>query len=286
MKIPPKYNLHFPSHDTIVGYLHVSTARLQPSIYTKCQKLTMNPSRLWSVTSCKSTIFSRLVVYISRLSHRPSTVITFLQDRQQSHLIITTIMNHLTILALALAGANAAGLSKRQYSESDDYLQQVCAPADEAGNRDWSAPCNAVLSIQYECGYGTAGGELIRNPPRDIDDQYGDDDEGPPEQPYDAQRICVCQSQFRDQVTGCMKCFKDHGGVEGNDWFSPSLIDPAMNDYCNASAPATESFADFLFTHVMPDGETDTESESSTFSDPIGNKTDVSLYFTPSVTGT
>jgi hypothetical protein len=204
-------------------------------------------------------------------------------------------MNRLTILALALASANAAGIIKRQdsdadlSSELDDYLEGVCEPADKSGARDWSAPCNAVISIQYECMYGTAGGEYIRSPPQESDTQEGDDDEKLSEQPDEAQRVCFCQSQFIDQMAGCMKCHKDHGGVEGSDWFSGNLIDAATKDYCDASKPATESFASFFLDRISPDNVTTTESpaaQSSTFSDSIGNKTDVSLYFTPSVTGT
>jgi hypothetical protein len=211
------------------------------------------------------------------------------------NLIIAAIMNRLAILALALATANAAGLNKRQDSDADldneldDYLSEVCEPADQNGVRDWSAPCNAVLSIQYECMYGTAGGDYIRAPPQASDTQDEDDGDGLSELPDDTQRVCFCQSQFRDQIAGCMKCHKDHGGAEGSDWFSQNLIDMATKEYCDASKPANESFSDFFLDHISPDNGTVTESSSaqtSTFSDPIGNKTDVSLYFTASVTGT
>lgn len=204
-------------------------------------------------------------------------------------------MNRLTIFALALASANAAELTKRQgsdaniSSELDDYLSDVCEPADRSGNRDWSAPCNAVISIQYECMYGAAGAKFIHSPAQGNDAQHGDDDDKLPEQPDEAQRICFCQSQFRDQIVGCMKCHKAHGGVEGSDWFSESLIDPAVQEYCNASTPADQSFGNFFLEHVPLNNGTTTESavaQTSTFSDPIFNKTDVSLYFTPSVTGT
>jgi len=194
-------------------------------------------------------------------------------------------MSRLTFLALALAGVSAAGLSKRQYlTEGEAYLSDICRPAKDTGDQDWSAPCNALISIQYTCIYGTAGGELLRNSSR------SDDYEEPTEQPIEAQRVCICESQFRDQMAGCMDCMKSHGGVEGRDWFSSSLIDPAVEKYCDASAPATEGFADYLFNEVEGTDETTesaaTDSASTTFSDPIGNKTDVSLYFTPSVTGT
>ena len=199
-------------------------------------------------------------------------------------------MNRLMILALALASADATGLFKRQDSDADlssvidDYLSEVCEPVDQSGARDWSAPCNAVESIQYECMYGAAGAKYIHAPPQDEDE---DNDDNLPEQPAEAQRICFCQSQFRDQILGCMKCRKAHGGVEGSDWFNENLIHPAVKEYCNASQPADESFGDFFMDHVSLDAETTSAAaQKSTFSDPIGNKTDVSLYFTPSVTGT
>jgi len=191
-------------------------------------------------------------------------------------------MNRLTILALAFASANAAGLNKRQsLSDSDEYLSSVCRPTNDSGDPDWSAPCNALVSVQYTCMYGISGDTLVHP---------GDDYEEPSELPIEAQRVCFCESEFRDQMAGCMDCMKAHGGVEGTDWFSSSLIDPAVAEYCNASAPATEGFANYIFEKVeggYEDSTTDSAtSESTTISDPIGNKTDVSLYFTPSVTGT
>jgi len=198
-------------------------------------------------------------------------------------------MNRLTVLTLAFAGAHAGGLIKRQYDDYEDYIDGVCRPGDDGtDNFDWSAPCNAVMSIQYECIYGAEYGDFLRNPPPSDDPRWEDDAEAPTEQPYEAQRVCICQSQFVDQTTGCMKCNQAHGGVEGEDWFDMSLVDTAMKKYCDASTPATEGFANYFFNLVEGGDETTSSSaaESSTFSDPIGNKTDVSLYFTPSVTGT
>jgi hypothetical protein len=89
-------------------------------------------------------------------------------------------------------------------------------------------------------------------------------------------------------LDGCMKCMKAHGGVEGEDWFSASLIDPAMDTYCNASNEATVAFNDFIFELVEGGEDSATESseaDPTTYTDSVGNATDVSLYFTASVTG-
>jgi hypothetical protein len=193
-------------------------------------------------------------------------------------------INRLSLLALAFASTNAALLSKRQYSEAEEHLNNVCQPIDESGARDFSAPCNAMYSIEYECSFGPAGGAMIRGPP------HGDDDDEvePSMQPNETQRVCICQSQIRDMMDGCMKCNKAHGGLEGEDWFASSLIDSAMDTYCNTSAPATVAFNDFIFERVEGGEASATEAseaEYTTYSDSVGNATDVSLYFTPSVTG-
>lgn len=201
------------------------------------------------------------------------------------------LTNRLSLLALAFAGTNAAILNKRQSaSDRDDYLQSVCYPADATGEPDWNAPCNALRSIQYECMYGPRGGELIRASPQDSNPQYDDDAEeveAPGLQPNETQRVCYCQSQFRDMMAGCMKCNEAHGGVEGADWFSASTLDPVVEKYCDADTAATEGFDTFFYNaveNVAPTTEA-VDSETATVSDPIGNATDVSLYFTASVTG-
>jgi hypothetical protein len=193
-------------------------------------------------------------------------------------------INRLSLLALAFAGTNAALLSKRQYSAAEEHLNNVCQPIDESGARDFSAPCNAVYSIQYECSFGPAGGAMIRGPPQGDDD----DDVEPDMQPNETQRVCFCQSEIRDMLDGCMKCMKAHGGVEGEDWWNSSLIDPAMDTYCDASTPATIDFNNFIFDRVQGGEASATEASEAdytTYSDSVGNATDVSLYFTPSVTG-
>lgn len=197
-------------------------------------------------------------------------------------------MTRLPLLALAFAGANASLFTKRQTSafsdDSSDLLDEACRPSTDRGY-DFNAPCNAVMSIQYECMYGTLGGEAIRTPADEFEAQHGDDEEAPGMQPAEAQRICFCQSQFEDMITGCMKCLEAHGGEKGEDWFDMSFIHPVVEKYCDANTPATEGFDMFFYNAVESNMSTDASSTSA-FSDPIGTATDVSLYsFTPSVTG-
>lgn len=197
-------------------------------------------------------------------------------------------MTRLPLLALAFAGANASLFIKRQTSafsdDSSDILDEACRPSTDRGY-DFNAPCNAVMSIQYECMYGPIGGQMIRAAPNDTEAQYGDDEDGPSVQPFEAQRICFCQSQFEDMITGCMQCLEAHGGEKGEDWFDMSGIHPVVEKYCDANTPATEGFDTFFYNAVESNMSGDASSTSA-FSDPIGTATDVSLYsFTPSVTG-
>lgn len=196
-------------------------------------------------------------------------------------------MTRLSLLALAFATANASFLSRRQDDEStleEDNARDVCTPTAENGAADFNAPCNALASIQYECMYGPIGGELIRTPPQDIDPSIDLDTNV---QSNETQRICICQSQFNDMAIGCMKCFHAHGGLEGQDWYSDSAINSAMKSYCAVDTPMTEGFDDFFYTAVEG-GSSATESstgEPTASPSDIGNATDVSLYFTPAVTG-
>jgi hypothetical protein len=62
-----------------------------------------------------------------------------------------------------------------------------------------------------------------------------------------------------------------------------------MDTYCNASNEATVAFNDFIFERVEGGGEESateaSEANPTTYTDSVGNATDVSLYFTASVTG-
>jgi hypothetical protein len=191
-------------------------------------------------------------------------------------------MNRLSLFTLAFASANAAFLSKRQFSQLDEHLDSVCRPVKDSG-LDMDAPCNAVVSIEYECTIGPGGGEELRSFTPDND---SDVEEEQNTQPKETQRVCICQSQFRDMVDGCMKCNKAHGGIEGNDWYNASIINEAMDRYCNVDTPATEDFATFFFKAVETNSTESSLDEPHEFSDPLANATSISQYFTASVTGT
>jgi hypothetical protein len=207
-------------------------------------------------------------------------------------------MNRLSVIALAFAGANASLLQKRQGYTSDspsdfaDYLSNVCMANDESGKSDMNLPCNQIISIQYQCIGGSKLGDSWRDSSSNEDIE--DDDESEEEEamlPYEAQRVCICQSQHNNLVKGCADCSKAHGGVSPQDSITDDQIKEVMDKYCDADTPATDSYANVIYQALVfmkPnwDDISSPNSTSTTYSDPIGSSTDVSLYFTPSVTGT
>ena len=205
-------------------------------------------------------------------------------------------MNRLSVFALAFAGANASFLNKRQGFSSDspsdfaEYTSNVCMALDESGKSDMSLPCNQLVSIQYQCMGGSKLGDSWRN--ASSNDEEAEDDDDPEETlPNEAQRVCICQSQHNDLMRGCADCERAHGGLGPEDWISDDQMKEIMDKYCDANTPATQPYAIAIAQEAAfmgPDWDSilSTNATSTTYSDPIGSSTDVSLYFTPSVTGT
>lgn len=180
-----------------------------------------------------------------------------------------------------------------------NIVQAVCFPnsTTDATKADPNAPCNAYVFMQSECIYGTDNGlkaaqdalnSVWRSPLRKRD-------AGPPQLSNDTQRQCVCQSQIFDAFKGCQACINKHssgaalpadvlpGGIlPGND-----QMDALSKSYCAVTATPTAGFGEELYGLVsdVPGEQTTSVSTTLTVSDPLGNKTDVSLYYTPTVTG-
>lgn len=216
-------------------------------------------------------------------------------------------MQHLFLLTLAASTAHAL-LPKRQYQAQgsifdylgsvDDqntlYLDNICIPHDpNTGLPDANAPCMASSAIFYQCVYGvdvfnmTDGSSerrrQVSDPPSDgpSDDDDGDDDDLL-EQTSSAQRTCICESQFFDQTAGCMDCYKAHGGVENVDYIPLASFTALSSSYCAAGTTPTANFEHY-YNAVMTEPSTSTSASATPIADPVGNKTAVSLYFTPSV---
>lgn len=215
-------------------------------------------------------------------------------------------MKYTTTTTTALLAAAAVALTHAQNLESpspySSPVEKACNPNNSTGKPDFNAPCNAVKAIEYQCIYGPDylqkalsytenGGSYNRMMmKRQSNNENSDDDGGLKMQSNSTQRTCICESQFFDLINGCSSCYTAHGDAGG---FDESIIDEKAiaslsSAYCAVSATPV-GLADYLFEWASNYSSSYPASasvtSSSSMSDPIGNKTAVSLYFTPSVTG-
>lgn len=200
-------------------------------------------------------------------------------------------MHHLPLVALFAAVATASSLRGDNSTNncandpnSPDckatYLQDVCAPGTYSADINLQAPCNMQRDILYECMYGqkaNVGKHGLEIP------------SGKPKSPS-IQRDCICQGFYFDVTQGCEDCYQAHGAGQ-HDVLPSSVLSALSSSYCAATATPTAGIADYQLKFLnKPQYKTLLSSSSgtatSTFSDPIGNKTDVSLYWTAPVSGT
>ncbi|CAK4030016.1 Hypothetical predicted protein [Lecanosticta acicola] len=181
--------------------------------------------------------------------------------------------------------------------QTAQYIQQVCLPNNATGYPDLNAPCNAIQAIFAECTFGPSSladflsEEASANSGNSdgSDDYAGDVDDGKyPMQSNATQRTCICESQWFALTNACLACYQKHG-LPAEDDLSPKQVSSISSAYCAASATPTLGFAYFIYQYApgvtgtsLPASSTATPSS---FSDPLGNRTEVSLYYTPSVTG-
>ncbi|KXS95402.1 hypothetical protein AC578_6774 [Pseudocercospora eumusae] len=166
-----------------------------------------------------------------------------------------------------------------------DYLMSVCQPKNSSNGDalpDLNAPCNAIAAIQGQCIYGP---DYV---------SAGSDEEMPTtqqqQQSNDTQRVCLCESQFWDLARGCFSCYKKHGGeMDGAGSIGEDTLSSISSKYCAATVTPTAGLADYLFvlaSSLEPStSQTGSVQTSVSYLDSIGNKTEVSYYYTPSVTG-
>ena len=162
----------------------------------------------------------------------------------------------------------------------DDYKDYYNAsyPMNATGHRDFNAPCNQLDIIRSQC----ANGPRVMYFFSDDTDEWQDQSPG-------TERTCICQSQITDAILGCAACSKAHkfspwtgDGTDAweIDWHTTTA------QYCDVNFTPTESFMTFFadaYAAVNPDALAEI---TSVVKDPLGTSTDVSLYYTMSVTRT
>ena len=108
-------------------------------------------------------------------------------------------------------------------------------------------------------------------------------------QSNNSQRLCACESQYWDSLKGCTACYRKHG--EDSEFLKPEFMSSISSAYCAATATPSLGLIDYLERQVVSKALEYSSNSSSgmtpstSFSDPMGTKTAVSLYYTPGVTG-
>jgi hypothetical protein len=196
-------------------------------------------------------------------------------------------MFRLWILVLLAVAAGAAIPAQRknisprggvQESIIQAYLEGVC---EESYNwTEPSRPCEVAEVINYQCVTG-----LDWDVNADQQDQVASecwDTQGC--QSPDFQRTCYCQSQYIDTMIGCHLCALEHGGggLPGLNSFDWNQLVEIMDEYCDPTFTPTAAFANY----ILPAYSAVESTSSTSFSDLLGyKKTEVSRYYTPSMTG-
>jgi hypothetical protein len=180
-------------------------------------------------------------------------------------------------------------------------LAEACYPRSLT-QIDWEAPCPAAQVIQAECTWGPEAGKKLKDmltksfngeePTAGIEEDWE-------QQPLDLQRACLCSSSFAEMVLGCGACFEGHGAGPAElptYWANnnATAVQAFTELYCKADVEATDDIGMQAFDILL--GQSDSEdfsgstsssssssSATATASDKLGTATDVSLYFTPSV---
>lgn len=185
----------------------------------------------------------------------------------------------------------AAGIISTTKAQSDPYayIDSVCSPSNATGYPDLNFPCNAVQAIQAQCIYGPTGLDIIMGTATSSTAapqkrQSSSQDSLPKPQNNATQQVCFCNSEFWSLTAACASCYSVHGDHELEKSAGKSAVESMSDKYCAASATPSLGLADYLFQFGGKLDESD-DSKTSKFKDPVGNKTEISYYYTASVTG-
>ena len=161
-------------------------------------------------------------------------------------------------------------------------------------------PCHIADLIQYECLYGAEEGASI------FQGLFSGTSPTAEPRGKDQQRICICESQWFDQIVGCGRCEYLHGGGPNPlAYLGDSAVSSMSSSYCAVTATPTQGLVDYYSEWTKgslapPWLKSMISAASSRFKDPLSTgytmtssyglgstiRTAVEYYFTPSVTGT
>jgi hypothetical protein len=175
----------------------------------------------------------------------------------------------------------SASQSPSDYEGSVEQAMNGCLPRNATGNLDFDAPCNQLVAIKAQCAYGPQALQLLTAPV--VSDSNPEFNPGVPKVSPEAERTCICQSQYADAEIGCFRCMKAHQLLLTKQNLEVS-IHARMEQYCDVDYKATQSFSEFAFEFAVEYfSEHDAPMDYFT-AEIISTSTDVSLYYTMSVT--
>jgi hypothetical protein len=156
-----------------------------------------------------------------------------------------------------------------------------CYPRNATGYFDFNAPCNQAIAIEAQCAYGPPMLQILTFA---FDSgKYPAVNLGVPKLSPEAERTCICQSQHTDAAIGCTRCAKAHQ-LQHQSKDMEAYIYVATERYCDVDFDTTQSFSEFSLDYSVAFFY-DEDAPGDSYTAPmISTSTDVSLYYTMSVT--
>jgi hypothetical protein len=219
----------------------------------------------------------------------PTELIT-LGRRQQSIMLYA-------IVILACAATATATINQRQNlgpvegPRAIQHVNSICSPMLPNGAIDLNAPCNQAHAITQECLHGAPGLAVVEAPQSDDSTSVSSDNSDGPIFSNITQRDCICESRYFAAEAECGLCQIAHGiyGSQSVNVTAVTAFHAALStSYCAVTNTPTLGFAEVLFQSVqnaLSQATTTISNPTSLYTDPLGNNTAVSAYYTPSVTG-
>ena len=190
------------------------------------------------------------------------------------------------ISGISISTSSASSSTSSITTSSDDDIDMArtvdsCYPHNATGHLDFNAPCNQQDTILAQCSYGSLALKILTLPfPSGTWPEFSPRLQ---KQSPETERTCLCQSQLIDVSVGCVRCTESHQLYPQAEKVEES-IHASMQQYCDADYPITQSFSEFVHEFADDFYSDSNVSLGSYTAEAIGTSTDVSLYYTLSVT--
>jgi len=190
------------------------------------------------------------------------------------------------IYGISISTSSASSSTSSITTSSDNEIDitrtvEACCPHNATGHLDFNAPCNQAMAILTQCSYGPRALENLTLPfPSGTWPGFNP---GWQKQSPETERTCIRQSQLTDVCVGCARCTKSHQLYPQRENIEES-IHAAMQRYCGVDYQVAQSFSEFYFGFANEFYFDSDVPLGSYTAEAISTSTDVSLYYTLSVT--